>query len=222
FGDISTAETKEFLDNVRVYIAENFPAEQQATPTSAQVMFTYITDRNVQQMIRGTIVAIIVISLIMVIALKSIRLGLLSLIPNGLPIATAFGLWAILIGQVGFSIAVVASISLGIVVDDTVHLMTKYLRARRERGLAPREAIVYAFSNVGFAILMNTIILGIGFAFLMMSTFKVTVDMGLLTMLSIVFAMIYDFFLLPALLLLIDRPQKTLKGDENVQPLAHA
>lgn len=208
-GAITTAQTKEFLRVVNNYIATNFPEEQQATPTSTQVMFTYITDRNIEQMIRGTIIAIVLISLIMILALRSLRLGLLSLIPNAIPILTAFGIWAILITQVGFSIAIVAAISLGIVVDDTVHMMTKYLRARRERGLPPKEAIVYAFSNVGLAIFVNTVILSAGFALLTLSTFKVTHDMGLLTLLSISFAMIYDFFLLPALLILVDRVSNT-------------
>ena len=205
-GHVTTGETKQFLRAAQAYMSENFPAALQAQPTSAQVMFTYITDRNVEQMIRGTIIAVIVISLIMILALRNARLGLLSLVPNGLPILTAFGLWAILVGEVGFSISIVAAISLGIVVDDTVHLMTKYLRARRERALEPKEAIVYAFSHVGLAIFVNTVILSAGFALLMLSTFKVTVDMGLLTMLSIGFAMIYDFLLLPALLVWTDRP----------------
>ncbi|MEM9421520.1 MAG: MMPL family transporter, partial [Pseudomonadota bacterium] len=204
-GEVTTGDTKVFLRAAEKYIEENFPVGQRAAPTSAQVMFTFITDRNVQQMIRGTVVAVIAISFIMVLALRNVRLGLLSLVPNGLPILTAFGVWAIMIGEVGFSVAVVAAISLGIVVDDTVHLMTKYLRARRERALEPKDAIVYAFSHVGLAIFVNTIILSVGFSLLMMSTFKVTVDMGLLTMLSILFAMIFDFLLLPALLVWTDR-----------------
>ena len=98
-----------------------------------------------------------------------------------------------------------AAISLGIVVDDTVHLTTKYLRGRREKRLDPRGAVCYAFTTVGLAIVVNTIILAIGFSLLTFSTFKVTVDMGLLTGLSIVFAMILDFLFLPALWIWVDR-----------------
>ena len=209
-GEVSTRETKVFLVAVEAYIAENFPEGQQATPTSTQVMFTYITDRNISQMIRGTIIAIIAISIIMIVALRHVRLGILSLLPNALPIMAAFGAWAILIGEVGFSIAIVASLSLGIVVDDSVHLMTKYLRARREKALDTKEAIVYAFSHVGLAIFVNTVILAIGFAILLSSSFKPTEDMGLLTMMSIIFALIFDFLLLPALLILTDRTSQTI------------
>ncbi|MEM8985554.1 MAG: MMPL family transporter [Pseudomonadota bacterium] len=200
-GDVTSEETKVFLNNANAWIAENLPEYMQTRPTSAQVMFTYITDRNVSQMIRGTIIAVIAIAIIMVFALRSLSLGALSLLPNGLPIATAFGAWALVVGEVGFSIAVVASIALGIVVDDTVHFLTKFVRARREKGLSPEDSIRYAFRNVGLAIVVNTFVLTIGFLVLTTSAFKVNVDMGLMTAFSIVFALILDFLLLPPLLL---------------------
>ncbi|MEM9838104.1 MAG: MMPL family transporter [Pseudomonadota bacterium] len=204
-GNVTTAETKAFLDAVNAYLDANFSDDLRPMPTSTQVMFTYITDRNVSQMIQGTILAIVLISGIMAFALRSVRLGVLSLVPNALPILSAFGVWAVLVGEIGFSVAVVAAISLGIVVDDTVHLMTKYVRARRENGLTPEAAVKYAITTVGAAITVNTIILTIGFSLLMFSTFKVTVDMGLLTGLSIMFALVLDFLFLPALLIWTDR-----------------
>ncbi len=204
-GNVTTAETKAFLAASMAYIDAHFPDDLQPVPTSTQVMFTFITDRNVSQMIQGTALAILAISVIMVLTLRHLTLGLLSLVPNTLPILTAFGAWTLLVGQIGFSVAIVAAISLGIVVDDTVHLLTKYLRARREKGLAPPEAVRYAFSTVGLAILVNTVILAVGFSLLTFSTFKVTVDMGVLTGLSIVFAMVLDFLFLPALLIWTDR-----------------
>ena len=115
--------------------------------------------------------AVLAISVILMLALRSFSLGLLSLVPNGLPILATFGAWAILVGEVGFSVATVASISLGIVVDDTVHFLTKYARARRERKLSAEDSIRYAFKSVGTAIVVNTVILAVGFAVLMLSDF---------------------------------------------------
>ncbi|MEL7348346.1 MAG: MMPL family transporter, partial [Pseudomonadota bacterium] len=201
-AEVTTAETKVFLNDARAFIDANFPEEQRAKPTSAQVMFTYITDRNVQSMILGTTLAIVAISLIMMASLGSVSLGALSLVPNGLPILTTFGAWAVLVGEVGFSVATVASISLGIVVDDTVHFLTKYQRARSENGLGREDAVRYAFETVGVALIANTIILVLGFLVLTYSSFKLNVDLGLMTILAIVFALILDFLLLPTLLLL--------------------
>ena len=201
-GDVSSIETKRFLRAADDWLAQNAPEWMQSKPTGPQVMFTYIAERNMRNMVAGTVAAVVVISLILMLALRSFSLGLLSLIPNGLPILASFGAWALLVGEVGFSVATVASISLGIVVDDTVHFLTKYARARRERKLSAEDSIRYAFNSVGTAILVNTAILAFGFAVLIASNFKVNADMGLLTSLAIVMALLLDFLLLPSLLLL--------------------
>ncbi len=220
-GRTSTADTKLLLARVEVWMQQNWPAYMHADPTSASVMFAYITERNVQNMITGTILAIAAIALIMVFALRSFSLGMLSLIPNGLPILATFGAWALLVGEVGFSVATVASISLGIVVDDTVHFLSKYVRARDERGLTVEDSIRYAFHNVGTAIVVNTIILTVGFSVMTLSSFKPNFDMGLMTMIAIGFALILDFLLLPALLLLGKRDRETEPAAAEVlQPSA--
>jgi len=198
----TSAETKAFFNNVDAWMQDNLPSYMQAKPTSAAVMFTYISERNMQNMVVGTIIAIVAIALIMMFSLRSVRLGTLSLVPNGLPILTTFGAWALLVGEVGFSVATVASISLGIIVDDTVHFLSKYVRARDEKFLNVEDSIRYAFSNVGVAIVVNTIILTAGFIVMTTSAFKMNVDLGLMTILSIVGALVLDFLFLPALLLL--------------------
>jgi predicted RND superfamily exporter protein len=198
----STTETKAFFKAVDEWQDKNWPAYMHADPTSAAVMFTYISERNMRNMVGGTVLAIIAIAVIMMFALQSMRLGLLSLVPNSLPILTTFGAWALLVGNVGFSVATVASISLGIIVDDTVHFLSKYVRARGERSLSVEDSIRYAFHNVGTAIVVNTIILTAGFLVMTTSAFKMNVDLGLMTVLAIVFALVLDFLFLPALLLL--------------------
>ena len=210
----STSETKVFLENTRQWMKKNWPDYMFSQPTSAQVMFTYITDRNIQNMISGTIGAILAIALIMIVALRSFRLGFLSMIPNGLPLLMTFGAWALLYGEVGFSVATVASISLGIIVDDTVHFLSKYVRAKNEKGLSVEESIRYAFSNVGMAIVVNTVILTCGFLVLTTSAFKMNVDLGLMTIFSVLFALLLDFLLLPALLLALDK--KTVPENQKI------
>ena len=200
-GDIKTDYTRKFLKDAEAWFDVNAPAAAGAG-TGPQVMFTFIAQRNVESMVQGTIIAIIAIAIIMVFALRSLSLGLLSMVPNGLPILSAFGAWAILVGEVGFAVAAVASISLGIVIDDTVHFLTKFNRARRENGLTTAASIRYAFETVGVAIIVNTFILTAGFLVLTFSAFKINFDLGLLTTLSIVFAIVLDFLFLPALLMM--------------------
>ncbi len=217
-GNVDSIVTREFLTATKTWMETNVPPWMQASPTSAQVMFTYIAGRNIDNMLMGTVIAIVAIALILMAALQSFRLGLLSLVPNGLPILATFGTWALLFGKVGFSVATVASISLGIVVDDTVHLLSKYVRARDERGGSAADAIRYAFRSVGMALVVNTVILSLGFMVLLTSSFKVNVDMGLLTAMAIVFALVLDFLFLPALLLLMDKNElhEKIQGENTV------
>jgi predicted RND superfamily exporter protein len=208
----TSTETKHFFADVDAWMADNLPSYMHAKPTSAAVMFTYISERNMQNMVIGTILAIAAIAFIMMFALRSARLGTLSLVPNGLPILTTFGAWALLVGEVGFSVATVASISLGIIVDDTVHWLSKYVRARDERNLSVEDSIRYAFHNVGMA-------LAAGFLVMTTSAFKMNVDLGLMTILSIFGALILDFLFLPALLLIgRSKEQPQIDGDTNLLP----
>ena len=206
FGNRSTKETKIVLNRIRDWIDTNLPDYMQTTvPTSAQVMFTYIAQRNVENMVVGILAALAMISVIMMLTLMNFKLGLFSLLANALPILSTFGLWALIVGEVGFSVAAIASISLGIIVDDTVHFLSKYNRAKSEQRLSTPDSIRYAFHYVGIPVVVNTVILTIGFLVLTLSTFKINFDMGLLTAIAIVFALLLDFLLLPALLLLFDR-----------------
>jgi predicted RND superfamily exporter protein len=91
--------------------------------------------------------------------------------------------------------------TLGIVVDDTVHFLSKYLRARRELNLNSEEAVKYAFSTVGTALLVTSIVLIAGFCILSLSSFKLNSEMGIVTAITISFALIADFLLLPPILM---------------------
>lgn len=230
-GKTSTIQTKDFLDSTKKWINLNFPEYMKSTkPTSAHVMFTYITDRNVESMISGYIVAILLIAIVLAIALRSISLGILSLIPNGLPIVLGFGVWALLVGTVGFSIAAVAAISFGIVVDDTVHFLSKYQLGRHEKNYSPEDAVIEAYKSVGPAMVSSTVILIFGFIVMASSTFKMNTDLGLLTAITIFIALIFDLFLLPVMLLLLERTkpvsfssevrdENVLKNTDNLKPV---
>ena len=168
-------------------------------------MFAYISGINIRSMLIGSTLALVLISALMVLALKSVRLGLLSFIPNLFPGAMAFGIWGIASGTVNLGLSIVIGMTLGIVVDDSIHFMTKYLRARRERYLDPQDAVRYAFTTVGRALAVTSVILVIGFSILATSAFGMNADMGTMTAITIALALAVDFLFLPPLLMAIDR-----------------
>jgi predicted RND superfamily exporter protein len=150
---------------------------------------------------------LILISFILILALRSRRFGLLSLAPNLIPAGLAFGIWGLANGEIGLSLATASGMTLGIVVDDTVHFLSKYLRARREKGYTPEQAVRYAFQTVGVALWVTTMVLVLGFGVLAFSSFKMNGDMGMMTAMTIAVALIVDFLFLPALLLKMDRQE---------------
>ncbi|MCW9017451.1 MAG: MMPL family transporter, partial [Kangiellaceae bacterium] len=104
--------------------------------------------------------------------------------------------------------------------DDTVHFLSKYIRARREKGLSSEDAVHYSFASVGKALWVTTAVLVAGFGVMATSSFKVNADMGLLTAITILIALIIDFLFLPPLLMLLK--SKKDKEEEKAAKLEAA
>ena len=200
---ISTQEVLAFEKRVENWMQTNTPLIKSvgASPT---VMFAHIGMKNIISMLTGTTVALVLISIILMIALGSVRYGLLSLVPNLVPAGMAFGFWAMTNGEIGLALSIVTAMTLGIVVDDTIHFLSKYIRARREQNLSAEDAVRYAFSTVGVALWVTSLALIAGFMVLSTSSFELNAGMGLLTSIVIAFALMADFLLLPPLLIKLD------------------
>lgn len=201
---LSTQEVLVFEKRINQWMQDNIP-DLKTIGASPTVMFAHIGMKNIISMLSGTTIALVLISLILIVALRSWRYGLLSLIPNLIPAGMGFGVWAIVSGEIGLALSVVTAMTLGIVVDDTIHFLSKYLRARREKNLSAEDAIRYAFSTVGIALWVTSVALVAGFLVLATSSFKLNSAMGLLTAIVIAIALIVDFLLLPPLLIKLDK-----------------
>lgn len=189
------------------YFTANWP-QYQLSAASAALMFAYIGERNMASMLTTLPLALLLISILLVVSLRSWRLGLISIIPNLVPALIGFGLWGLLVGEINLALSVVASMSLGIIVDDTVHFLSKYRHAREE-GRDSEQAVRYAFHSVGRALCITTLVLVAGFAVLMFSGFRLNSDMGLLTSGIILIALLVDLLFLPACLLKLDKTGRT-------------
>jgi len=213
--NLSTKETIALENKLGAWLVVN-GSDYQFYAASPSLMFAHIGERNVVSMLGGTAVALIMISLLLVFAFRSMKMGLVSLVPNLVPAVIAFGIWGIFVSQVGMSLAIVAGMTLGIVVDDTVHFLSKYLRARREKGFDATEAVRYAFSNVGQALVVTSIVLVAGFSVMSFSTFSMNADMGIMTAITIVVALVTDFLLLPALLITFEQEKQDVQVIGNL------
>ena len=203
------ARAKSWLDN-------NAPNFSQVQSSGAALMFAHIGERNIRAMIVGTVIAFLGVSTVLILAFRSLRIGLVSLVSNFVPGLMAFGIWGLTVGQVGLALSVVMAMTIGIVVDDTVHFLSKYLHARRELNCTPEDAVRYAFRTVGRALFATTIILVAGFLVLGLSDFFPTAQMGQLTAIVIAFALVLDFLFLPPLLMTVDRRRRGTRHEATV------
>ncbi len=200
---LTSKETRELSAEALAWLEANAP-EMASLGVSPAVMFAFIAKRNITAMMWSIPIALAVISLLLIFALRSFKFGMLSLIPNLLPLGMAFGLWGIYDGTINFTMSICLGMVMGIIVDDTIHFFAKYLRARRELGLSPEQAIPFAFRTVGTALLVTSIILVCGFLILAASAFTPNEGMSKLTAIAIATALIADFCLLPPLILLVE------------------
>ena len=202
-GDSSAREQRELDARAQAWLSANAPQLASAA-SGISMIFAHISQRNINSMLRGTIIAMALISFILVWVFKSVRLGLISLLPNFIPAAMSFGLWGYLIGHVGVAASVVCVVAFGIVVDDTIHFLSKYLKARGE-GVPPPEAVRSTFRAVGQALWTTTVVLSASFLAFASSGFELSWALGLLVAITLGFALLADFLLLPTLLMAIDR-----------------
>lgn len=210
FRNPSTKLILKTEERAQQWLRENAPEYMRSFGSSPTIMFAHITKRNVFSMMGGTFWALLIISGLIGLFSKNLKYGVISLAPNLVPAFMALGLWGLINGKIGLASSVVFAVSLGIVVDDTVHFLSKYLMARKENGMSPKDAVCQSFLWVGPALLVTSLILIVGFSILALSGFEINSQMGTLVAITIFFALCTDFLFLPSLLLMIDRePEKT-------------
>lgn len=209
-------KSREFGLRAEKWLRDNAPPAIHTHGAGVSITFATIVFDTIRSMVIGTPMALTFVSLTLIVTLGSVRYGLLSMIPNLAPILFAFGAWGLLVGKINFAVACVAGIAIGIVVDDSVHFMTKYLHGRRDKGYETEEAVRYAFASVGRAMGVTSFVLIIGFLLFMLSSFQFNVSMGILAAMTIAFAFVTDIFLLPALLVQFDHARS--EAAEGIDP----
>ena len=200
---MSVEEQIELDNRASAWLQKNAP-QLRTGATGVAIVGAYSVMRNIVNMLIGTFIAISIVSLLLIFAFKSLRLGLLSLIPNFVPAIMALGAWGYAVGTVNIAASIVTAIAFAIVVDDSIHLLSKYLKSRAE-GKSPSEAIAPAFELVGKPLLSTTLIFAVAFFVFGASGLVTNQTLGLLVGMTVVIALVADLFLLPPILLALDK-----------------
>jgi len=202
-SSLTASQQQEIDTRAQAWLSANAP-DMVTEASGVTIVFAHLSQRNIKSMLSGTIIAMAMISLILILVFRSIRIGLISLIPNFIPAILSLGLWGYLVGKVGLAGSVMTAFVFGIIVDDTIHFLTSYLKARRANK-SSADAIRETFRNVGYALWTTTLVLASGFLVFATSGFEVSWALGLLVTFTIWFAFLADFLLLPALLMALDK-----------------
>ena len=220
--NLSSVELQALVEKADQWQQMHWPEVMRAHATGPAVMFAYISKRNIASMRWGNVVSLVLISLILLVLLRSVALGFLSLVANAMPILMTFGLWAITVNEMGMVGITISAAVIGIVVDDTIHFLTKYLRLRRM--METEVALVTTFKSVGMAMISTSVVLFAGLSVLAASDFQLNQQAGLLTVTCIFFALVFDLLWLPSALYLFDGVfirSHSKKNDSVDEPGSH-
>lgn len=203
--NIPTRELLALNDRANAWFKENIQGFEMSVGASSDIMFAHIGQRNIRSMLQSSFVALVLISIALGFSMRSAWYGAVSMLPNLLPPLVAFGIWGLFVGQIGLGLSVVFGMTLGITVDYTIHFLSKFKLAREEYGMTTDDAIRYVFGTVGVAIVVTTAILVSNFGALAFSKFALNSQMGLMTAVTIVIALLINFLFLPPLLMALKR-----------------
>ena len=174
--------------------------ESEVSLTGIGSLWLILLDYIVSSQLQGLSIAFSIITLLMIALFRSVKIGLISMVPNLAPVLLALGAMGWLGISLDYTKATIASICLGISVDDTIHLMTRFHHEFERRGNY-EAALRAALGDVGRALVITSIALVLGFSALAFSELRSQATFGMLLSSSLVAALVADFFFMPALVL---------------------
>ena len=217
FAVAPSVVTKQRIAAIEQHIATHF-ADLNITVTGRAVLFNNVDNYTLSGLANSFLCSLAAILLCLFVVLRSVKYGLVALIPNVLPIVIAGAVMALLDIYLDFATMMVAATTLGIAVDDTIHVMDRFRKAKAA-GLDHREAITLATRESGIALVSTTIILFMGFAMLLLSSFVPNLYMGLLGCLTIALAILCDLIILPAVLMCLGEKQRATVTLPQTEPV---
>ena len=213
--DTKTERFDRIEEDLKAEINKVFPPERyNVILTGKALVFQKGTKYLVNNLILSLSLAILLIALFMAWMFRSLKMILVSLIPNLLPLIITAGLMGFIGVPIKPSTILVFSIAFGISVDDTIHFLAKYRQELIANHWKIRKSVYAALRETGVSMFYTSIVLFFGFSVFAISSFGGTVALGILVSITLLFAMLSNLVLLPSLLLSLERSianKKTLK-----------
>jgi len=202
-----------FLQTTHRYFTDRFP-DTKITFTGMMTLLSRTISNAIRSMARSYAIALGVITILMIILIGRVRIGLLSMIPNLAPILLMLGVIGATAIPMDLFTMMVGSIAIGLAVDDTIHFMHNFRRYYEQSG-DPKQAVFKTLHTTGRAMLVTTVVLSLGFFIFVFASMNNLFYFGLLTAFTIVMALVADYLLAPALMVLVNKPKFISAEDKN-------
>ncbi len=207
-GMPSVARVRDIIQDLERVGQEILGDDATIEGTGYMGVYVHVLDNIARTQISTFAIALALITLAMIVLLRSFRLGLIALIPNLLPVAMTLAVMGYAHINLDVATVLIASIVIGISVNDTTHMMFRFRHELAETPDDRGAALHRTLLGTGRAVIGSSIILAIGFSVLMLAEVKSISHFGLLCSVATVFALIADLIVTPAVLLAFGAPSK--------------
>jgi len=202
-SDLSNRQLLLFNEKIQEWISSNVDSAYDVKHGDNSIVYARMNRSISVELMQGFTLSFLLITLTLLLGLKSVRYGLISIVPNLFPATIVFGFWGLFVGELSPYILMLFSISIGLVVDDSVHILSKYIVARRQ-GQTPERAAQYSIGKAGPAITITTLSLALGTIVLIFSNTFYFQNVAKMLTPIIVVALLLDLLFLPPLLIRFD------------------
>jgi predicted RND superfamily exporter protein len=194
----SSLEIREFVQEIGAW--SNAHSQFSIEVTGEIIPTAYLSPVNIRSMSIGIAISLLFSSAVIGFYLKSWRVAIVIFASIVVPVLAGFGVWGWFFSSIGLATTVVIAVTIGVVVDDSIHIVYRSRDGMTQIGLDPREAAAYAVHRVGTAIVATTLVLGAGFSVLMASGFEMNSSFGVCVVLILILALSFDLSVLPKML----------------------
>lgn len=210
FGDTSMRGIRDFETNLNKWIDSNNPDGLEIQITGEGIPTAHLSNDSIREMSTGIFLSLLFSSLALGVAYRSFKVVLVSLLAIAVPVLAGFGVWGATVGEIGMAATMVVAVTIGVVIDDAIHLLYRFRDGYANLDLSIRGAAAYSLHRTGAAVLATSVVLAGGFSVLMLSGFRMNSTFGVCSALVISLALVYNLSIMPRFLIWSGRRKSVL------------
>ena len=198
--DCSMKDIRELDEEIRSWISREFSDPLEIQVTGEGVPTAYLSSDSISEVTIGIVLSLVFSSVLLGIVYRQLRIAVAILSATVIPIVCGFGVWGWTVGTIGMAATLVIAVTIGVVIDDSIHLVYRFRDGLRRLDLTTWGAAAYSVHRTGTAIVTTSIVLAGGFGVLLLSGFRMNSTFGICTALVILLALIFNLTIMPRIL----------------------